>query len=163
MNKQELLESMQSERARLDTIIDTLGESEMVRPALDGGRSIKDTLAHITAWEQRFMRASLAVARGEKPDWPEGGGTQELTDETNEREFQANRDRSLDDVVAESRRSYVEMRAFVERISNDDLTNPDRWPWTRGHALSEFVSSNADEHYGEHADAIEAWWAREGV
>ncbi len=161
MNKTELLDSMQSERARLDNIIDTLGESEMVRPTLEGDRSIKDELAHITGWEQRFLNLSRAVARGEKPDWPEGGGTQELTDETNEREFEANRDRALDDVVADSRRSYDEMRKFVERIGDDDLTNPDRWPWTRGHPLIEFVRSNTDEHYREHADQIEAWYARQ--
>src|SRR5256885_3031367 len=154
---------MQTERARLDNIIDTLGESEMVRPALDGGWSIKDTLAHITVWEQRFIGASKAVARGEEPDWPEGGGTQELTDQMNQRDFEASRDRALDDVVCGSRSSHAQMRRFVDRLNDDDLTNPDRWPWTRGHPLIAFVSSNADEHYREHAGAIEAWWAGQGA
>ena len=53
---------MQTERARLDNIIDTLGESEMARPALDGGWSVKDALAHITVWEQRFIGADHEVA-----------------------------------------------------------------------------------------------------
>ena len=163
MNKRELLESMQIERARLDTIIDTLGESEMVRPALEGGRSIKDELAHIISWEQRFLNLSRAVARGEKPDWPEDGWSQEQVDEANQRDFEANRDRALDDVVAESRRSYAEMRKFVERLSDEDLTQPDRIPITRGHPLIEFVTNNADEHYREHADQIEAWWAGQGA
>jgi hypothetical protein len=163
VNKRELLDSMESERSRLDAIVDTLGESEMVRPALDDEWSIKDALAHIAGWEQRFIGASKAVARGEQPDWPDDGWTQELTDQVNQRDFEANRDRALDDVVAESRRSYAEMRRLVERLSDDDLTNPGRWAWTRGHALIEFVSSNADEHYREHADAIEAWWAGQGA
>ena len=154
---------MQTERARLDTIIDTLGESEMLRPALEGGWSIKDALAHITAWEQRFVRAFDAVERGEKPEWPETGWTQAGVDELNEHDFEANRDRSLDAVVAESRRSYAELSSIVERLSDDDLTLPDRWEWTRGHPLILFVSNNADEHYREHADAIEAWWAGQGA
>ena len=154
---------MQSERSRIDTIIDTLGESEMVRPALEGRWSIKDALAHITAWEQRFVRAFDAVEAGEKPEWPATGWTEAGVDELNKQDFEASRERPLAEVVAESRRSYAELRTIVERLSDEDLTRPDRWDWTRGQPLIAFVSANADEHYREHGDAIEAWWAGQGA
>ena len=81
----------------------------------------------------------------------------------NARDFEANHDRPLADVIAESKRSYGDLRTIVERLSDEDLTQPRRWEWTRGHPLIAFVSDNADSHYREHADAIEAWWAGQGA
>jgi len=156
MSKEELLSSIRDERARLDAVVHALGEADLSEPSLDGGWSVKDVLAHIAVWERRLLTALEAAARGDVPVWPEVGYTFRDTDRLNARDFEANRGRSLEDVRRESRRSFEETLGAIERFSEDDLTRGDRWPWANGMSLVQMMSPNTDEHYREHAAAIEA-------
>jgi uncharacterized protein (TIGR03083 family) len=157
MTKDELLALIKHERARFDDLVATLDQGKLTEPTLDGGWSVTDVLPHLAAWERRIAAAIVAALEGRVPDWPEAGYTMADTDRLNARDFAANRGRALPDVLSDAERSYEDTLDAIERLSEEDLMSPERWPWTRGHALAEFVRANTDEHYAEHADAIEAW------
>src|SRR5437763_13638609 len=55
-NKTELLHKIREARAPLDTLLPQLSEEQMLQPGVEGKGSVKDLLAHITAWEQRLGR-----------------------------------------------------------------------------------------------------------
>ncbi len=65
MTKDELLNSIRSERAILDALVSSLDDSAMSEPALADGRSVKDVLAHITVWEQ--LRLSKLTPGEDEP------------------------------------------------------------------------------------------------
>jgi len=157
MTKDKLLAQIKRERARLDDLVASLDEAKLTEPALDGAWSVKDVLPHIAAWERRIAAAINAALEGRTPDWPEAGYTMADVDRLNARDFEASRGRSLTEVLSESERSYEETLDLMEELAEEDLISPERWPWTRGHALAEFVRANTDQHYAEHAVAIEAW------
>jgi hypothetical protein len=176
MDKQQLLASIRSEREALDAAIAAMPFERMSEPLLDGGWSVKDVLPHVAAWERRIVAAvEHATGRGagaggqdaaeavagayaaeDAPAWPEPGWTLDRVDELNERDYQANRGRALDDVLAEARETYERALRCVEGMADADLFDAQRFAWTRGHALYRFVQANTDEHYREHREQIEA-------
>ena len=65
--KAELLAAIQEERAHLERLLSPLSEEQLCQPVLGGQRSVKDILAHLTAWEQRCISWVEAGLRGETP------------------------------------------------------------------------------------------------
>ena len=151
MTKSELLANIRRDRAQLDALIASLPRERMAERSLEGGRSVQDVLAHITAWEQLCLDW---IRTGDRPGTP---FTMEAIDAFNAQTYEENRGRALAEVLAESRRSSDELLETVEQLSEEDLTESDRFAWTRGEPLSLLVSANADDHYREHIAQIEAW------
>ena len=159
MNKQELAEITGRDRERLDALVASLSPAQLTDPALEGGWSVKDVLAHITAWERRCTW-TLATERGDPLGEPEGGVGPADVEEFNQAEYEANRDRDLDDVLADGARSYDALAAAIAEVADADLDKPGTVAWTRERPLVQYIRDNADEHYREHVAQIEAWVAR---
>ena len=68
MDKANVLEKMQAERAKLDGLLATLSAEQMCQTTLENEWSVKDVLAHIAVWERRCVGWIQAGLRGEKPD-----------------------------------------------------------------------------------------------
>ena len=150
-----------SDRAKLDEMLTTLSTEQMCQETLEHQWSVKDVLAHIAAWERRCVGWIQAGFRGEKPDKPEAGYTWEDIDRLNEKTFQENRNRSLDDVQSDYRHSYQQILTQVQTLSEDDITNPQRFSWTNGRTLVPFIAANTYEHYQEHIEQIRKWLGEE--
>ena len=143
MTKTEFLETYRNKRAELDAALAQLSEDELTRRAADSW-SIKDNLAHLTFWEQ-FMLNNVrqAVRHDISPKWM--NDVEET--ETNARILKDNWDRPLAAILAEMRQSLAETLAELETLSEDDLTNANRFAWLRGNPLWTYI---ANEGYGEH-------------
>jgi len=161
MDKAELTAITKSERKALDEVFTKLTEDEVCAPVLDGKRSMKDALAHITKWERRVITAITIGRTGETPPWPEPGFMPWDTDKLNERDFGTNRDRSLDDVTSDAHATFAEYAALIESFSDDEIAG--ELPYTPGIPLIAILRGHGDEHYREHLDQIEAWWAGQGA
>ncbi|MDQ3927918.1 MAG: ClbS/DfsB family four-helix bundle protein [Chloroflexota bacterium] len=152
IDKATLLDKVRSERSRLDRLLAGFTDEQMVQPGAGGDWSVKDHLAHIT-WHEREVANMLRERSLE-----EGVGS-ELWDlplqERNHTIYQSNRDRSLEDVLAESRQVYAELSELLEGLSEEDLTDPSRYkdmpddwqPWR-------LIAENTYEHYHDHAEDI---------
>jgi len=149
MTKEELLASIRRDRARLEALIAPPDETRLTEPALEAGWSVKDALAHISAWERICCSWLAAAARGETPARPE---VQDV-DGTNARNYQAAKDRPLADVLSESRESHRAMLEAAEALSETELADDQRYGWPAW----QMVSANSDDHYREHIDQIERW------
>jgi len=152
MTKAELVANIERDRARLDELLAALDGARMTEPALDDGWSVKDALAHITSWEQLCLGWIRAGERREGPF------TDDSLNALNARIYAENRDRPLVAVLARSRQSSAEILAVTESLSDEALAAPPAW--APGRPLAEIISGNADDHYREHIDQINAWLAR---
>src|SRR5690242_21908500 len=106
LNKTQLLTQLRTEQAGWEALLAEIGEAHMTQPEVAGGWSIKDIVAHLTGWRRRSVARFQAALRHESsfaPPWPP---QLETDDEINAWIYAANRDRSLADVLAESREVF---------------------------------------------------------
>lgn len=160
-SKQDLLAAIRRDRALLDEFISRVGTARLTEPVLDGARSVKDVLAHISAWEKICM----ALVRNKAPVDPPGPGeTRPSTDLINERIYEGSRDQPLEEVVAEAQRSYAGLLDMVEGLSDDALAavqgggqEAAELMDAEGPQVGQLISGNSDAHYREHIAQIERW------
>ena len=67
MKRTELISELTRVRAELKAIIDDLSEAHLLAPGAEGNWSVRDVLAHITAWEVDLLTNLGKVRRGAKP------------------------------------------------------------------------------------------------
>src|SRR5262252_1240940 len=135
----QLLAEMQSEQAAWVALLDEIGEENMTQPEVAGGWSIKDIVAHITGWRRRTVlrfRAALDPAVDMTPYWPAELDEDDEVDEINACIYKANRDRSLADVLTDSREVFQQLVAEVSALSDEQLNDPQRFPWLEGERLT---------------------------
>jgi hypothetical protein len=156
-SKEELRAITRSERQALDDRVATLDEGDLTTDGVIDGLSIKDVLAHITTWERRAVRRLGQWRRGEKVEWPEPGYSMDQMDDLNGRDFAANRDRPLADILRDAMESYDELLDLIEECGEGELF--ERPATLGGIQPAQVIRANADEHYREHLDQIDAWLA----
>ncbi|MEO6889012.1 MAG: DinB family protein [Ktedonobacteraceae bacterium] len=156
LSKAELLEHIQRSWADLEQAIARLSDAQLSSPVLSEGWAIKDMLAHLASWERRCTDWITVSLHGETPQRPEPGVTWGDIDQLNERTFLENRQRSPQEIIAASNATHKRFLEQIQLLSEEDLNDPQRFPWTEGEALVWFIGSNSYEHYREHMEQIHA-------
>jgi hypothetical protein len=151
-----LLDELRSEYASWEALLAQIGEERMERPGVAGPWSIKDIVAHLTAWRRRTVARIDAVARGQpepKPEWPA-----ELhdDDEINAWFHARDRDRPLREVLTDSRRVFDQLVAAISKLPEDVVADASRFPWTEGAPLS---GATLFGHFHEEHEADMRKWA----
>ncbi|MCC7352977.1 MAG: ClbS/DfsB family four-helix bundle protein [Anaerolineae bacterium] len=158
MDKPQLIDLILADHARLDQALAQMSTSQMTEAGVQDTWSVKDILAHITAWEARLVTWLQAAARGETPTRPEPGATWDDIDRLNEETYRENRDRPLHDVLADYHHTYQKALKEVEALTDEVIVNPERFAWTVGrYPLWQIIAANTYEHYREHLEAINNW------
>jgi hypothetical protein len=161
ISKKQLLAEMQSEQAAWLALLDEIGEENMTQPEVAGGWSIKDIVAHITGWRRRTVlrfRAALDPTVDMTPYWPAELDEDDEVDQINAWIYKANRDRPLADVLNDSREVFQQLVAEVSALSDEQLNDPQRFPWLEGERLTgAFIFGHFHE---EHEPDMRAWLSR---
>lgn len=161
MTKARFLETMRARRREWEAAIAAIGAERMTLPGFAGVWSVRDVVAHITAYERWMLDHMQAEERGEQ------AAPSLLDDSDLERRNLAaharTRDLSLDEVMVETRQIWEGLMAAVERTAEEDLIELVRAPgyvtrgWGRDTALWEAVAGLTSEHYEEHLPDFQAW------
>ncbi len=161
ISKKQLRASMQSEQAAWLALLDEIGEENMTQPEVAGGWSIKDIVAHITGWRRRTVlrfRAALDPTVDMTPDYPAELDEDDEVDEINAWIYKANRDRPLTDVLNDSREVFQQLVEACDALSDEQLNDPQRFPWLEGERLTgAFIFGHFHE---EHELDMRAWLTR---
>lgn len=159
MNKSELLNWLQQEYRQWEALLDQIGPARMDQPGVAGHWSIKDIVAHMVDWQPWLTARLQAAQRGEPepaPPWPANLHTD---DEINAWIYQANRDRSVQEVLDHSRRVFQQFLAVVEGLPDDIPIEPAYHIVQFGDqrfSTSEFFDHFHDDHEAD----VRAWLAR---
>ncbi|NPV66320.1 MAG: ClbS/DfsB family four-helix bundle protein [Anaerolineae bacterium] len=155
LNKAVILARMADERAAFEQAIAGLNAEQMTVPQVMDTWTIKDILAHITAWERDLLNWLDMAQRGMTLPIPPGNGWDAYIEEFNACTYAANRDRPLEDVLAEFDAIYTrlmdELRALPE-----DPADPLWAVWEGGQPPWRLLATFYG-HYREHRLPIEAW------
>ena len=148
MRRADLLAELNAEYQSWERLLGEIGEDRMDEPGAAGEWSIKDVVAHLTAWRRRTVRRLEAVAQGQ-PE-PKAEWSAELTDDDDINAwFHArDRDKSVSEVLSEARRVFQQMVSAIEKVPENKLDDPRSFPWMEGAPLSgaAFFSHFHDEH-----------------
>ncbi len=135
MNRTKLLDRFRNGNTLLESTLIALHAAHPDQNGTPEHWSVKDTLAHIVAWQERWVDWLEPLAQGGTVD-ENGPRHLNYTDaEENERNaqiFQENKTRTWEDLLAEARRVYARFLELIPLLSDDDLTRPDRFAWSQG-------------------------------
>jgi hypothetical protein len=156
-DKQEVIQRITDGRNRFIAILNDLSEKEINTPLEEGGWSIKDYVAHISIWEKRMVEWLAVVGRGDVPQQLPPGMTWDDLDRWNAQTYEADRERTLTDVLTEFDALGEESVRAVEAIPDDLLMREDALEWRSGSPLWEMVAENTFWHYPEHLETIKRY------
>lgn len=160
--RKDLLDGVREMRASLDKNISDAGD-RIEQPGAFETLSFKDLIAHLTGW--RLVTASRLEAgmNGGEPEfpWPDHlhEGEEDLH-KINAWFYETNRDKPLDQVIAESNDTFDRTERALEAMPEDDLFTPDRFPWLywTDEGLGPAVVRGSMNHYWvEHEPDIREW------
>ncbi|GEM_PF-234926 len=161
--KSDLLYRIADGYAALTATIDAVPPGEMTLPALHGGWSIKDEVAHLTFWEARVLTVLHAALADEAPPHPPLVGDAEKIAVMNDEVFEASRHRSMDDVLADMDRTHAAFVRAVKELPDDAIFDAHRFAWMGGEPLMVAIAGDTYEHYPEHIRNIQRWRAVEST
>jgi hypothetical protein len=157
IDKKQLLAQIESSRVRLESVLARVPQARMTEAGVEGSWSVKDLIDHIVVWEQRMLEWLATSLAGEQPRLlPEGFVWDDL-DRWNQETYEARRERTLDQVLEDFNATYPQVLQSVRDAPEDDLFQPDRFPWRENSPLWKLVGGNTFWHYDEHAQSIERW------
>ena len=158
-----LLARMAQQRADWEALLADIGEARMTTPGVNGDWTVKDVVAHMTAWQQRGVARLQAARRGEKPAPAPWAKLPELNDDTiNAWIYEQNRNRPLGAVLRDSQETMAQLEAAAAELSDAELSEPQRYDWLGDASLGEMLLGNSIDHfYDEHLPALRAWLARQ--
>jgi hypothetical protein len=158
MKKAALTQSIQSGYTQFIAFLDTLPAERLAEPGAVGKWSVKDTLAHILVHEQRMLDWMQVRLTGRVPDGPQPFALPEAElDALNERIYQENRDRTLDEILAGLEAAHQQTLALIEGADRGALSDPGLFPLRDGEALWEAIAANTFWHFEEHERDLRAW------
>jgi len=131
-------------QADQDTLAECLSPEERAACGELHDWSPKDHVAHNNFWRQdAIWRLQAFLESGSPPDTEDDLAW-------NDRVFQEQRETPWKQLVGETERLRAETAALIQRLSPDDLSQKDRYPWQRGGTLETLILVNWYDHPAEH-------------
>lgn len=167
INKAALLEQIERERLVWEQLLRAVGEERMEQPGATGAWSFKDVVAHLNGWRVRTLARLHAARTGAEPappPWPAGldEDSESGLTQINAWIERAGRERSLHEVLDEASRSFDRMRDAVLALSDEELSDPGRYPWMGGEPVGAVVGYSFGHFHEEHEPALNGWLDRIG-
>jgi len=153
MNQQALTAAIKEARARLEAALRGLTDEQMLLPGAAGAWSVKDILAHLTAWEVDLLTNLGKARRGQKPG--KANWTQAEIEAQNAKWQADYRDRPLGRVMDDFQGVHKQIVRLVESLSDQDLAAP--VAWRRGRPLFDYFVDYVVDHEAEHLPDLQAW------
>ncbi len=127
--KTRLLDVLQEAHTAAQGFVDNLTDLERAAAGTPQRWAAKDLVAHATFWIECQSQSLAAATRGENP--PNLDDYEKLNQET----FEARRHRSWADVNIDLNRAFEALVEKVHRLTEADLSNPDRFTWQKGRPI----------------------------
>ena len=116
MNKSELYNWLQAEAQRWEEFLGQIDPAHMEQAGVAGDWSIKDIVAHLTGWDYWVAARLQAAIRGEPEPEPPWTAQLQTDDEINAWIYEANRAKSVQQILDESHQVSQKILALVKEL-----------------------------------------------
>lgn len=157
-SKREILEAIRSERQELVALIESIPRKRWREKGVWGdGWTVHDLMAHISAWEQMFLRWYREGVDGAIPVLPAPGYRWNETPRLNRDIRKAHARRPTAAVLREFTASHDEILGLVRRLPPRRLLEPGHFAWTGRLALGNYLGPNTSSHYRVASRFLRRW------
>lgn len=146
-NKTDLQKQAETSYQALMTEVGQLSSEQIVAPGVVGEWSVKDVLAHLTAWHRMCLGWYQAGLAEEIPKTPSEKYSWKQTPELNHEIWLEHLEEPLDQVQSELDASHKEFIRTIESLSNDVLFESKPYRWTKSTTLGSYFVSSTSSHY----------------
>lgn len=165
--KQQLVSALRKEFEQWDALLDSLNEAQISTPIAPSTMTVKDTIAHLKTWQQRSIARLEAALLNRTPDfsdWPANldPEAEEDLESVNAWIYANIRDLAWPHVYADWRTGFLRFLELAERIPEQDLLDPARYPWLEGYALADVLRGSYEHHHFEHFEPLYTWLQQHG-
>jgi len=130
MNKQESIEFLIENHKKMEFMIDTLHDEEMVQHHIVKAWTIKDIIAHLAAWNKELNK-SIDWIISKQDVWYRKGGI----DEYNKIQVTIRKSRSLKEIIDEWQVSFSELIDRIKLVSNEEWEFESEYKWKDGNPI----------------------------
>jgi hypothetical protein len=145
MKKAEIQNKILEEHGKLEKALARIDPTCMEASESDESWTVKETLVHITAWEQVLLADYARLLRGETIH--ELGSDAEIN-ALNAKTRAAGKDMPLPQALAEFASSFRQIIAWLGNLPETELDRP----FAYGMTLGEFIGEDTWKHYSEHLE-----------
>ena len=157
-SKEAFLEDVVRAHDDLAGLVDGIPSDRRSEPHVWGdGWTVKDLVAHLAEWHALFLGWHAEGLEGRKPQMPAPGFKWNQTPALNRRIQEKHRDRPYREAWAEFSDTYAEILEIVTRLSDKDLLEPGRFPWTGKKPIVTYLGANTSSHYRFAAKVLRRW------
>lgn len=162
INKQELLDDIEREWTRINQFLDSLSDEQWTGIKNPDGWTIKDHVAHLSAWEQSIIAFFTGVPRYDGLGVSEALYMSHDIDAVNHAIFLNHREDSLADVRVNFAATHDKLMGHINTTSNEDMQKPYSHflPFEPGDGdgppAIQTIHNNTAGHYDEHMPWMEA-------
>jgi len=164
VDKIQLIALHTDELAAWDKLLAGLTRAQRTEPSLPEGLSVKDTLAHLAAWQLRTIARLEGALEGHPPRFPvwqvepEEPETRESVDRVNAWILASNRNRSWEEVHANWHKGYERFLELVRALPEEDLQSGGQLEWLTVYEPLIGYPGFYDFHHDEHRATLEEWF-----
>jgi hypothetical protein len=155
-NKQALLDVIQGERSKLMTLLAGLSQEQKEIKGVESDWSIKDIMAHISAWERLAQDRIHAALTEEDLKIPVIEGD-DFVDVFNAQVYEREKEAPLSEVEAEFVESYDTFLNTIKSLDEAFLYEKLPFDWAGDLTAQVLISANTHWHYTEHGVSIQEW------
>jgi hypothetical protein len=146
---------------RWEALLANLGEARITAPGLPGGWSLKDVIAHLWAWQQLSIARLEAALQEREPEfflWPEpfDPESDDDLDRINAWIYETYHDQPWSRVHQAWRTGFLHFLELAGSLSEEDLFDPDRYPWLEGYPLNAVLQGSYEHHLEDHLEPLVA-------
>ena len=153
---------MRAGREGWDALIAQIPDSARTEPALAGGWSVKDLIAHVAAIENWTAAQIRAANEGRAPTDRELYGVEEMPpdpegwdlDRENAAIYARYKEMPLAEVMTFSSQAFADLVAAVEAVPDEDVVRTGAHSWAGDTTLLEIIPGQCYAHYAQHADEL---------
>jgi hypothetical protein len=158
VNRAELLKALRTRRAEWEALLRQVDPAKMDLPLLSEGWTVKDAVAHITYYESVTAERLTALLHGQAaPPAPELQDNPTV-DALNAWIYAQNRERPVEDVMAESWQTFHwlvdAVQGFTDERLQDHALATLVQVWPDDEPLWKSIAFNSFEHYEDHQEDV---------
>lgn len=147
MDRSQLLKRIDKAWQALMASYAGLTDEELLEPGVTGEWSIKDTIAHVTWWEEEALTHLPTILDGGRP--PRYSVTYGGIDAFNALMAERKRELSLSEVLQERDETHRRLIAYLQTVPEDQIAQETRF--------RRRLRFDTYGHYQLHAEAIRQW------
>jgi len=150
IRKAELLNQVETEWKNMEELLASLSPEQIIQLGPDGGWSVKDIVAHLTAWEGRMIAWVKTIQQGGRPSGPKNWD--EIHHWNSETHVQT-KDMDLPMIFDQSRKTHQMVIETIKSLSEEQLQTGYTKYWPKGQ-LWHGIAVDGAWHFKEHREEI---------